>query len=264
MAHPPMKFSTPLGWLALVALTACLHMPMTSAEEYYEVRTIQLGENGDAEAIDQYLKKALLPALERQGIGPVGVFSPKTSPQKKASSIFVIIPYSDLDQIEASQKALAKDEAYQTAGANYLNRDAKSPPYARISSELLTAMECWPKTVVPEGTLENDERVYELRLYESANERLGNLKVEMFNAGEVPIFIDSGIQPIFIGQALVGPQTPSLTYLTVYKNEAAREKAWDAFRAHPDWKVLSKNPRYGGTVSRIDKFVLAAKPYSQM
>ncbi|EGF27348.1 NIPSNAP family protein [Rhodopirellula baltica] len=264
MKTPPMKRWMTFGWTAALCLTACLQSDMSFADEYYEVRTIVLGDKGDAAAVDQYLEKALIPALERQNIGPVGVFAPKANSETKEGSVFVIIPFTELGQMESSRAALAEDSEYQKAAADYLGRDAKSPPYSRISSELLTAMDCWPKTVVPDGTLENDERVYELRLYESANERLGDLKVEMFNAGEVPIFLDSGIQPIFIGQALVGPQMPSLTYLTVYKNEAAREKAWDAFRAHPDWKVLSKNPRYGGTVSRIDKFVLSAKPYSQM
>ncbi|PHQ35986.1 hypothetical protein CEE69_07255 [Rhodopirellula bahusiensis] len=260
----PMKRWMTFGWIAALSFTACLQPAMSSADEYYEVRTIVLGEKGDAAAIDQYLEKALIPALERQNIGPIGVFAPKPGSETEQGSVFVVIPFSKLGQMESSREALAKDDEYQTAAADYLGRDPKSAPYSRISSELLTAMDCWPKTVVPDGTLENDERVYELRLYESSNERLGDLKVEMFNAGEVPIFLDSGIQPIFIGQALIGPQTPSLTYLTVYKDEAARAKAWDAFRAHPDWKVLSKNKRYGGTVSRIDKFVLSAKPYSQM
>ncbi|WDQ18690.1 NIPSNAP family protein [Rhodopirellula sp. P2] len=259
-----MKRWLTFGWIAALSLTACLQPAMSSADEYYEVRTIVVGEKGDAAAIDQYLEKALIPALERQEIGPVGVFAPNTKPDAQNATIFVIIPYAELGQMESSRAALAQDSEYQTAAADYLGRDTKTAPYSRISSELLTAMDCWPKTVVPAGTLENDERVYELRLYESANERLGDLKVEMFNQGEVPIFLDCDIQPIFIGQALVGPQTPSLTYLTVYKNDAAREKAWDDFRAHPDWKVLSKNPRFGGTVSRIDKFVLSAKPYSQM
>jgi hypothetical protein len=259
-----MKRWMTFGWMAALCLTACLQPTMSTADEYYEIRTIVLGENGDAAAIDEYLEKALIPALERQNIGPIGVFSAAPGSETKPGSIFVVIPYAELTQMESSRKALAKDTEYLNAAADYLGRDTKSAAYSRISSELLTAMDCWPKTVVPEGTLENEERVYELRLYESANERLGDLKVEMFNQGEVPIFLDSGVQPIFIGQALVGPQTPSLTYLTVYKNDAARLKAWDAFRAHPDWKVLSKNPRFGGTVSRIDKFVLSAKPYSQM
>jgi hypothetical protein len=125
-------------------------------------------------------------------------------------------------------------------------------------------MQCWKQVKIPEGLLENSDRVYELRLYESANERLGELKVDMFNNGEVPIFLDCKIQPIFIGQCLLGPQSPNLTYLTAYENESVRGEAWNAFRTHPDWNVLKKVKKYQGTVSHIDKYVLVAKPYSQM
>jgi hypothetical protein len=86
----------------------------------------------------------------------------------------------------------------------------------------------------------------------------------MFNNGEVPIFLDCGIQPIFIGQSLLGPQTPNLTYLTLYPDEDARLKAWQAFRKHPDWQVLKEVAKYKGTVSHIDKYVLVPKPYSRM
>jgi len=92
------------------------------------------------------------------------------------------------------------------------------------------------------------------------NERVGDLKVEMFNSGKVLIFHATGITPIFISQTVVGPQMPSLTYLSVFLNDAARLAAWTEFRPHPDWKVLSTEKKYLGTVSRIDKYVLVAKP----
>lgn len=234
------------------------------ARQFYEVRSYVLGDKGDSAAIDRYLRDALIPALERQGVGPIGAFT--NAPEDKTGSerIVVVIPYADPNEMVAVQQAVEADSQYQSDAEEYLSRGPRQPPYERIQGELLRAMQCMKQLNVPEGTLENSERVYELRIYESANERLGNLKVEMFNAGEVPIFLDSGIQPIFIGQCVVGPHTPSLTYLTVYENEQARGKAWQAFREHPDWKVLSKVPKYRGTVSRIHKYVLDPKPYSQM
>lgn len=235
-----------------------------STHEFYEVRTYLLGDDGDEAAIDEYLANALIPALNRNSIQPIGAFAPTAADETGRKAVFVVIPYSNLAQVDQVRDLLANDEAYQKAGNDYLSRDFKNPPYARISSELLVSMDCWPKAKVPAGNLDNPDRVYELRLYESANERIGNKKVDMFNNGEVPIFLDCDITPIFIGQCILGPQMPSLTYLTVYESEAARGEAWNAFRAHPDWQVLKKVPKYAGTVSRIDKFVLGPKPYSQM
>jgi hypothetical protein len=232
--------------------------------QYYEVRSYVLGEKGDSDAIDQYLKAALLPALQRQGIGPVGVFTNSPNDETGSARIIVVIPYASADQIANVKAGVDGDATYQSVAKSYLDRNAENPPYQRIESELLVAMDCFPKLQVQNESLSNKNRVYEFRIYESPNERLGDLKVDMFNSGEVPIFLASGIQPIFIGQAVVGPYTPSLSYLTVYQDEPARLEAWKAFREHPDWLVLKDVPKYQGTVSKIHKYVLNPTPYSQM
>ncbi len=235
-----------------------------SDDQYYEVRSYVLADQADAAAIDEYLSKALLPALGRQGVGPVGVFTNSENDQTGSSRIIVVIPYDDANAIAAVKSRVEAEPEYQAAGKAYLDRGPDESLYQRIESELLVAMDCMPIAKVPEGTLNNQDRVYELRVYESPNERLGNLKVEMFNSGEVPIFLACDIQPIFIGQSLVGPYTPNLTYLTMYSSEAAREKSWIAFREHPDWQVLKEVEKYKGTVSKIHRYVLIAKAYSQM
>ncbi len=257
-------FLNSLMLLVVMASAASISQAAEPDRELYEVRSYLLGEKGDAKAIDAYLRDALVPALNRNGIKTVGVFTNSPHDSSDSPRFVVVIPYANAQQMQSTQRALAKDAQYHTDAKSYLDRAADNPPYHRITSELLVAMDCMPEAKVPEGTLSNADRVYELRLYESPNERLGDLKVDMFNSGEVPIFLDSGIQPLFIGQCLVGPQTPSLTYLTVYPNEEARNQAWVAFRAHPDWAVLSKVAKYQGTVSHIDKYVLVPQSYSQM
>jgi len=235
-----------------------------ASPEYYEIRSYLLGDQGDAEAIHQYLRDAFLPAMGRQQVEPIGVFHNSPEDQSDSKRIVVVIPYKSADEISACKVRLANDIEYKKAAKSYLDRGPDNSPYLRIESELLVAMDCMPLLKVPEDQLNNAKRVFELRVYESANERLGDLKVHMFNNGEVPIFLDCGIQPIFIGQAVVGPSTPNLSYLTTYPSEKARNKAWVAFRAHPDWQVLKKEPKYAGTVSKIDKYVLTPTDYSQI
>ena len=235
-----------------------------AARQFYEIRHYTLVNEAGEAAIDAYLSKALIPALTRQGVGPIGVLVSAPQDQNEQRRIVVITPLKRPGQVLTIRQKLAADSAYQQAAAEFLARENKDPAYGRIISELAVAMDCMKSLVVPDGTLDNHDRVYELRTYESANERLGDLKVEMFNSGEVPIFRATGITPIFISQTLVGPQMPSLTYLSVFPNDAARLKAWDDFRAYPDWKVLSAEKKFLGTVSRIDKYILVAKPYSKM
>ncbi|MEL6108539.1 MAG: NIPSNAP family protein [Planctomycetota bacterium] len=251
----------------LVASASTLHAAPadeSTQKQYYEVRTYVLSESGDQAMLDRYLRDAWLPAVKRLGIGPVGVFSPAASDTNNRPMVVVVIPASDSESLVSLRMKLRGDAKYQSAAKAYWDRAGDSPVFERVSSELLVAMDCMPEARRPDGTLSNADRVFELRLYESATEKLGELKVDMFNNGEVPIFLDCGIQPIFLGQCVLGPQSPSLTYLTVYPSEETRLAAWKKFRAHPDWQVLKKVPKYLGTVSKIDKYVLRPKPYSQM
>lgn len=253
-------------WLrcGLLVLGVVCIVRRPEAAETYEVRQYLLGDGGNAAVVDDYLQNALLPALSRVGVGPVGVLHPHASDQMGIDAIFVIIPYQDANQVDTVRRALMRDTEYQSAATQYLTTTKKTAAYQRIRSELLVAMDCWPNVTVSNRATSNPDRVFELRLYESSNERLGDLKVDMFNSGEVPIFLDCGIQPIFIGQCILGPQMPSLTYLTTYESEEARLAAWKAFPKHPDWQTLKVVPKYRGTVSHIDKFVLQPKSYSQM
>ncbi len=258
-----MKYRLILFSLAIPMLFAS-PLSAEDSNQYYEVRSYVLGDQGDVKALDQYFEQALLPALKRQGVGPVGVFTNSANDETGSARLVVVIPHASADQIAGVKAKVEADPQYQATAKDYLDRAPDQPPYQRIESELLVAMDCMPQLQVAQESLSNPERVYEFRIYESANERLGELKVDMFNSGEVPIFLDCGIQPVFIGQAVVGPFTPSLSYLTVYPSESARIEAWKAFRVHPDWQVLKEVAKYQGTVSKIHKYVLIPKPYSQM
>ncbi|MFC1758262.1 NIPSNAP family protein [Planctomycetota bacterium] len=246
--------------LTVVASTLALADDAPKKKQFYELRQYQLTSDAQDAELDTYLTNALIPALRRHGAGPIGVFreiKPSDHPVR-----FVLIPYDSADQVAAAVPALKKDDQYQKDAAEYLSK--KNAAFKRIRSELLHAFDCMPQLKVPSQTKDDQDRVFELRIYESATEQLGDLKVEMFNAGEVPIFLDCGIVPVFLGQAVVGDLLPSLTYMTVYDSMEAKAEAWSKFPKHPDWKTLSKLPKYKGTVSNIHKWELVPVKGSQL
>ena len=81
-----------LGGLHAATLSAAAADPVaTAGREYYELRIYRLKEGAPHELLDAYLEKALIPALNRVGIKPVGAF---TEPeQKEGPGVFVLIPY---------------------------------------------------------------------------------------------------------------------------------------------------------------------------
>ena len=237
---------------------------MAEENQVMELRTYTLVDAQAESKLDAYLSEALIPALERQGIGPIGAFDQASEAEDGAVEVMLLLPGANVDVVTGAAAKLAKDEDYLAAAKEYLATPAKNPIVQRIRSELLLAFDCWPKTTVPTQMKEGKPRLFELRIYESPTENLGNLKVEMFNSGEVPIFLDSGVMPVFMGQALIGDKTPNLTYMTVYDDDAARNQGWDNFRKHPDWQVLKAVKKYEGTVSKIHKSDWVPKPYSHL
>ena len=107
------------------------------------------------------------------------------------------------------------------------------------------------------------ERVYELRSYESATERLYLNKVDMFNAGgEVKLFDRLDFNAVFYGEVISGAKMPNLMYTTTFSDQASRDTLWKTFFDSPEWKELKANPIYQHNVSHIDIMFLYPTEYS--
>jgi hypothetical protein len=252
-------------------LTLCLLIGLAMAgrltaaeQQVLELRRYTLVDEAAEEKLDAYLGKALVPALERQGLGPIGVFEQADKSGDAPPQVLVLIVGPSADAVTGSSAKLQEDKAYQQAAKEYLETPADKPLVKRIESELLLSFEAWPEVKASKQKQAGKSRLFELRTYESPTEHLGNLKVEMFNTAELDIFFKCDIEPVFMGQALVGSQIPNLTYMTVYDDSAERDACWKRFIEHPEWAELKEVKRYLGTVSKIDKSDWVPKPYSQL
>lgn len=247
----------------LLTLLPKLCTAQSPTNEYYELLQYQGVPESRVAELDQYLEKALVPALTRMGIKNIGVFQESQFTDGK-TSFYLLMTLKGPNQTMEIREKLKSDSLFLAAAESYLRTDPKQPIYSRMRSELLVAFDCQPKLAVPKQKAENADRLFELRVYESANELKGITKVDMFNQGEVPIFLDCGIQPVFFGQAIVGDHLPNLTYMTVHNSPEERDAAWAKFMRHPDWKKLSSMEKYQNTVSKVIKIDLKPRPYSQL
>jgi hypothetical protein len=130
----------------------------------------------------------------------------------------------------------------------------------------MVAFDGIPALEKPSGALAGPTRVFELRTYESHNKAAHRKKIEMFNRGEIDIFRRTGLQPVFFGSNIIGARLPSLTYLLVFEDMAARERNWPQFVNHPDWKALVATPGYSDAeiVTNTHSFILRPTSYSQI
>lgn len=227
--------------------------------EFFEVRSYAVRE-GKKPVMDAYLKDALVPALNRAGVKPVGVFY--ENPEGTAPKAFILARYKGLAEFAAATEKVATDAAYQTAAKDYLAVPATDAVYDRIESSLLGGIEGMPEIALPP----QKPRLFNLRIYESHNEAAARKKIEMFNKGELSIFRRVGLTPVLFGEALIGPRLPNLTYLLVFDDDAARQAAWNTFREDAEWKTLRAIPEYEDKriVSKITNVLLTPAEYSQI
>jgi hypothetical protein len=252
-------------YFALLVCTCFFLQSFASDREFYEIRIFYLDSKEQEDKVDRYLKDALLPALHQRGFERVGVFKPIGNDTSSNKRIFVIIPYKKLQQFADLEKELQKDRSYLQNGKDYIETAYNEPAYKRQESILLQAFVGMTKGSKPDLKNQRSERVYELRSYESASERIYANKVDMFNKGdEIGLFKRLGFNAVFYGEVLAGCHKPNLMYMTSFENMEERDRHWKAFGSDPAWKELSAKPEYQHNVSKIDIYFLRATEYSDL
>lgn len=263
-------FSSALAGSAGVSALALSSAPTyawrseNSGRQYYELRRYHLFSGPQQKLTNGYLENALVPALNRMGIKPVGIFDLYLGPE--TPTIYVLIPSASLDTLVTAELKLSGDEEYLKAGAGFLTPPATQPPYDRIESSLMIAFEGYPQLTPPPVTAQHGARVFQLRTYESPTNHDHRVKVEMFNSGEFDVFRKAGFWSVFYGDTLVGPRLPNLTYMLSFPDLSELNAKWKAFGSDPDWKKLSTNPKfsYEQIVSNISNLILNPTSYSQI
>src|ERR1700761_8057554 len=110
--------------------------------EYYELRKYRLVSGPQVKLTEDYVGNALIPALNRMGLGPVGAFSLTVGPE--TPTLYVLIPGSNLQTLVTAELELAKDAVFMKAAEPFWNAPAVQPAFERVESSLMIAFEGWP------------------------------------------------------------------------------------------------------------------------
>jgi hypothetical protein len=236
----------------------------TRTREYYQLRRYSLQSGPQSKLTESYFSDALIPALNRMGMNPIGAFKIDIGPETPA--YYLLIPGSSLEVHAELELRLAQDAAFLKAAEPFWNAPAAAPAFKRVESSLLAAFEGWPKITPPASAATKGKRIFQLRIYESPSQQDHVRKVEMFHSGEFELFRNAGFHPVFFGDALIGQRLPNLHYMLAFSGLAELEAQWDVFRNDPAWKKLSGNPRYGfePIVDNITNLILSPLACSQI
>jgi hypothetical protein len=263
-----MKIKTLFSTAVAVFLLAHIFIGQASAvtappkRQYYQLIIYHVANKGQEKRLDQYLSEAYLPALHRQGIKTVGVFKTANIDTATNKRLYVLIPFHTLAGFGNLESTLAKDKVLTEKGSDYINAAHNDAPYIRKESILMQAFEGMPELKTPDFPGLKSERIYELRSYESATEKLYKNKVAMFNDAEMEIFERIGSQPVFYGEVIAGSRMPNLMYMTSYSSKASRDEQWKKFGNDPKWKAIANLERYKDNMQKLDAMLLTPTAYS--
>jgi len=227
------------------------------SREFYQMRRYALQSGPQTKLTEDYFANALIPAVTRMGLGPVGALRVEIGPETPV--FYLLIPGSSVQSLAEVDLHLADDAAFMKAAEPFWNATAAAPAFERVESSLLAAFAGWPKLTPPASAATKGKRIFQLRTYESPSNGDHVRKVEMFHSGEFEIFLKTGFHPVFFGDTLIGSRMPNLTYMLSFADQAELEAKWDVFRNDPDWKKLSTSPRFASDqlVTNITNLILS-------
>jgi NIPSNAP len=228
--------------------------------EFYQLRRYTMQTGAQLGLTQNYFEHALIPALNRLGMSPVGAFKLDVGPE--TPTYYLVIPATSVEALVTVDTRLAEDAEFLTAATAFWQAPAPAPAFVRVESSLMSAFSGWPKLVAPK----NGKRIFQLRTYESAGYGAHVHKVKMFNDAEIAIFTRTGLTPVFFGDTLIGHRTPSLMYMLTFADVADLMAKWAVFASDPAWKELSRQPGYTDPeiVSNISNLYLSPLSCSQI
>ncbi len=242
---------------ALTSLAAPADEPRRT--RFYVVETFLLKNGSQVPRVHEFLSKTAIPRVRALHAGPILAMESLIAPHMP--QVAMIVGFASLEEMwNVHSKVLADPEFRAKFSAWQQGAEA---PFESQTNILLEAA-----NYSPELTFDKEPRkaprVFELRVYHSPSAPQLQALHERFAGPEIKIFHRSGIHPLFYSSTVFGPQLPNLTYLIPFDSLEAREKAWNAFGADPEWvKVRQESIDKHGQISSVIQISLyKATPYS--
>jgi hypothetical protein len=218
---------------------------------YFLLESYLLKNGGQAQRLANYFQAARIGMAGRlQIVAPALVLEALVAAHMP--QVLAVSAFASLEEVTAMKRKLHEDAQAREALAVWEAGDEAA--YEELNETLLEAAEYCPPLpqAGPSPSGAHPPRVFELRTYHSPTERQLRALHERFAGPEIKIFHRIGIHPVLYSFTLIGANKPNLTYLIPFDDLAAREKAWAAFGADPEWvKVRAESVAQSGQISSV-------------
>ncbi len=132
-----------------------------------------------------------------------------------------------------------------------LGAQAPAAPAAPARGPAAPTPPCGPG--VTGKNIASDSRCFELRTYTVKGEGPGSIDLlhSRFRENTNRLFRKHGMTIVGFWQPLNAGMENTLIYLLAYKDAAARDAAWNAFRTDPEWMKVVKEMQVGTAVQSV-------------
>jgi hypothetical protein len=246
-----------IGMAGALALRAGTEQASATPPRYFLLESYLLQNGSQGQRLAGYMQRARIGMAGRlQTVAPAFVLEALIAAHMP--QVLAVSAFASLEELAGMKRKLREDAGARQALAEW--ESGEEPAYEELDETVLEAAAYCPPLPGPAQAPDRGSkppRVFELRTYHSPTERQLRALHERFAGAEIGIFHRCGIHPVLYSSTLIGANKPNLTYLMPFDDLAAREKAWAAFGADPEWvKVRADSIAKHGQISSVSHLSL--------
>lgn len=229
---------SPQFLIATALLAALFFSPSQSYAVVYELRTYTANEGRLPELLARF-RDHTVRLFKKYGMESVGYWVPTEKPQS-ATTLIYILKHESREASRESFRAFGADPEWRKA---YKDSRANGSLLAKLPDSIfMKATEYTPDFTNGKN---NDDAVFELRIYKTNAGKLPNLDVR-FSDNTIRIFAKHGMQSVAYWHST--DETDTLIYILKHKSSEDAKVSWSAFRTDEEWERVSKESQLDGTI----------------
>ena len=231
-------------WLAAAGATLVSLVGASQAAEpdsrVFELRTYVTNEGKLPNLLARF-RDHTCKLFEKHGIENIGYWVPVDKENGADTTLIYVIAHKSRDAAKASWEAFRNDPDWKAAAAA---SEANGKLLAQKPGSIyMTATDFSPAIKTGAGTA---ERVFELRTYTTPEGKLPALHAR-FRGPEMPLFTKQGMT--HIAYWMPTDEGNKMIYILAHPSKEAGLKAFDNFRADPEWIKLKAETEKDGSLT---------------
>jgi hypothetical protein len=213
----------------------------------FEMRTYHAAP-GKLEALHARFRNHTMRLFEKHGMTNIGYWVPVENNNEQI--LVYVLAFPDRAARDASWKAFGNDPDWKKAAAD---SEKEGKLVTKVDQRFLVATNYSP--ALSQTTATGAERIFELRTYTTTPGNLPALDAR-FRDHTMKLFERHGMKNLVYWHLAPGQadEDKTLVYLLVHPSVDAAKKAFEGFRADPDWVAAKKasEERAGGSLTIAD------------